>query len=757
MKHTAILLLSFLPVAAFAQTLPYQNPKLPIHQRVEDLLGRMTLAERVAQMCQYVGIEHIRQSEARMSAARMKKSDAAGFYPGLRVADIERMTEQGKIGSFLHVVTLEEANALQKLAMKSRWRIPLLLGIDAIHGDGLVRGATVYPSPISLASTFDPALAEQIARATAEEVRANGAQWTFSPNVDVARDARWGRVGETFGEDPLLVSRMGAALVRGYQGKDLSGPNAILACAKHFAAGGDPPNGLNAAPMDVSERTVREVYLPPFKAAVDAGAYTVMTAHNEINGVPCHANGWLMNEVLRREFGFVGFVVSDWMDIERLATLHHVAANQKEAVYQTVTAGMDMHMHGPNFFGPLVQLVQAARISEERINSSARRILTAKFRLGLFENALVDPARARAVTFNDAHQQLALEAARKAIVLLKNDGVLPIDPNKVKRVFVTGPNANTHAILGDWVLEQPEENVTTIVEGLRQIAPPGVAIDYFDCGASVKHIEEARVREAARKAKGAGVAILVMGENPLRYENKEKTSGENVDRSRISLAGNQLDLVKSVSATGVPTVVVLVGGRPLGVEWIAGHVPALVEAWEPGCKGGQALAEVLFGKVNPSGKLPISFPRSAGHIQTIYNHKPSQYFRKYVIGKTSPLFTFGDGLSYTTFQYSNLKVPARIDRGQPIPVSIDVKNTGGRTGDEVVMVFLHDVVASVTRPVRELKAFRRISLAPGETKTVQFKIDYNELAFYNRAMRRVVEPGRFDVFVGDQKASFEIQ
>lgn len=738
-----------------AQTLPYQDSGLPVQRRVEDLLERLTLEEKVAQMCQYVGLEHIRQAEARMSARQMRTSDAAGFYPGLKIADLEKMTAEGMIGSFLHVVTLEEANHLQKLALQSRWKIPLLIGIDAVHGNALVSGATVFPTAIGLASTFDPKLAEHIGRATAKEMRATGSQWTFAPVVDVSRDPRWGRVGETFGEDHYLAGQMGAAMVRGFQG-DLTGPDSVIACAKHLAAGGDPPNGLNAAPMDVSERTLRQVYLPPYKDAVDAGVFTMMTAHNEINGVPCHANKWLVEDVVRDEFGFRGFIVSDWMDIERLATIHRVAADQKEAVYQTVVSGMDMHMHGPGFQEPLVALVGEGRIPESRIDASVRRILAAKFQLGLFENPIVDPSRAAGVVFSSSHQALALEAARKSIVLLTNDGVLPIDTAEVKRIFVTGPNADNHTTLGDWTLAQPEGNVITVVEGLKQVAPGGVTITHFDSGSSIKRMDDATIQVAGEKARGFDLAIVVIGENPLRYENREKTSGENVDRSQISLAGKQLELAQAVHASGAPTVVVLVNGRPLGIEWIAENIPGILEAWEPGAKGGRAIAEILFGKVNPSGRLAMSFPRTAGHIQTIYNHKPSQYFRQYTIGETDPLFGFGDGLSYTTFKYSNLRVPPRISRGQPVRISLDVANTGRRAGDEVILAYVNDVISSVTTPVKELKAFERVSLKPGESKTVELTIAFDQLALYNRQMKRVVEPGEFELAVGDQKAVFTV-
>lgn len=749
-----------LPSLPGATELPaYKNPRLSPDERVADLLPRMTLEEKAGQMCQFVGLDHLR-GVARRKGRPASNDDTNGFYPGTSIAEIERQTRAGLIGSFLHVLSLEEANHVQGLAAQSRLGIPLIIGIDAIHGDGLVRGATVYPTPLTLASAFDVALVEQVARQTAVETRANGAQWTFSPNVDVARDARWGRVGETFGEDPYLVGQLGAAMVRGYEGPGLAGPDSVLSCIKHLIAGSAPVNGLNGAPMDVSERTLRSVFLPPYLDALKENASTLMTAHHDLNGVPCHANAWIVEDLMRKEGGFRGFVVSDWMDIERLATIHRVAASQKEAVYQTVMAGMDMHMHGPGFLQPLVELVREGRIPEARLDESARRILRAKFQLGLFEQAQGDPARRDAVTFSREHQQLALEAARRGIVLLKNDRTLPLDAKRHPRILVTGPHANSVGMLGDWVLDQPAANVITPLAGLRQCAPAGVEILFSDCGTTVRDTAPARIEEAARLAHETDAAIVLVGENSLRSTldstNKDQTSGENFDRTDLGLPGRQLELVQAIAAAGKPVIVVLVNSRPLATEWIANHAAALVEAWEPGAFGGQALAEILFGTVNPSGRLPISIPRSAGHIQTVYNHKPSQYFRDYTIGLTPPLFEFGDGLSYTTFAYGNLRVPAAIAPGQAIPVTVDVTNTGDRAGEEVVLAYVNDVVASVTVPVRELKAFQRIALAPGQTKTAELMIAYDQLALFNQAMHRVVEPGAFDVFVGNQKARFTV-
>ena len=749
-------ILWLIPVVLFVNGLvaaddnpPYLDKNLPLEKRVDDLLSRMTLEEKVAQMCQFVGLEFLREANKKYTPEQIRNSDAVGFYPGLPGEDVARMVEQGKIGSFLHVFTAEEANRLQRLALKSRLKIPLLLGIDAIHGNGMVRGTTVYPSPITLASAWNPELVREIGRQTALEMRAAGSHWAFTPNVDVARDPRWGRVGETFGEDPYLVSRMGVAMIRGLQTEDFGGADKVIACAKHLAAGSQPVNGLNIAPTDVSERTLREIFLPPYQAAVEAGVFTVMAAHNEVNGLPCHANKWLLMDILRNEFGFHGFIISDWMDIERLASVHHVAKDEKEAYLLTIQAGMDMHMHGPGFFEGVVELVMEGKIPEQRIDQSVRRILEAKFKLGLFENPFVDADKARAVVFSEEHQRTALEAARQGIVLLKNDCILPLDAKKYKKIFITGPNANNETILGDWAMDQPDENVITVAEGVRQLAPEGCQVEYFDSGEVIRRMEDAKIDQAAKLAISADLAIVVVGSNSMRYRWNDKTCGENMDRADLTLAGKQRQLVQAVYRSGTPVVVVLVNGRPLSVNWIDEHIPAVIEAWEPGCFGGQAIAEVLFGLVNPGGKLPVTFPRSVGQIQMIYNQKPSHVYRKYAFEPVTPLYPFGFGLSYTTFEYSNIRLekPRITPHGQT-RVSIDVRNSGRREGDEIVQLYIRDVVSSVTRPVKELKGFERVHLAPGEVKTVSFSITPDQLSFFNAEMKRVVEPGEFKIMIG---------
>lgn len=734
----------------------YKDLSQPVEKRVENLMQQMTLQEKVAQMCQYVGLKHMQIAEKELSADEMEKSHAQGFYKNLHSTDVAQMVREGLVGSFLHVTDLAEANYLQSLAQESRLKIPLIIGIDAIHGNGLCSGATVYPTPIGQASTFDVELVEKASCETAREMRATGAHWSFTPNVEIARDPRWGRTGETFGEDPHLVTQMGVATVKGLQGQDFSQSDNVIACIKHFIGGSQPVNGINGAPFDGSERTLREIFMPPFQACVEAGAYSLMTAHNEVNGVPAHANKWLMTDILRKEWGFSGFVVSDWMDIERLHDYHAIAPTLNDAFEKSVIAGMDMHMHGPDFLEGIIEAVKAGRISEERIDESVCKILTAKFKLGLFENPYYDESKSKEVLFNKEHQATALEMARKSIVLLKNDNLLPLDTQKYKKVFVTGPNANTHVILGDWAIPQPNENVITVLEGLKKVSPT-TQFSTLEFGWNLRTMDPNKIEEAARMARQADLAIVVVGENSMREQWNDKTCGENTDRSDINLPGLQEELIETIYKTGVPTVVVLVNGRQLGVEWIAEHIPALIEAWEPGSLGGQAIAEILYGQVNPSGKLPVTIPRSVGQIQCVYNHKFTAGWFPYALGNSDPLYPFGYGLSYTQYKYDNLKIDKEeIGKNDIVKVSVDITNVGQKDGEEIVQLYIRDEYSSATRPVKELKGFQRIVLKKGEIKTVTFEVTPDKLAFYDVDMKYGVEPGTFKVLVGSSSCDEDL-
>ena len=723
----------------------YLDSNYSDQERVEDLLTRMTLEEKVAQMCQYVGLNYLSSENESSLTEEILNSDSKASYKGFLKKDIAQMVVDGKIGSFLHVLEPQESNILQALALKSRLKIPLIIGIDAIHGNGMVKGTTVYPSPITISSSFTDTLAYQVGIQTAKEIRAAGSHWAFTPNIDVLRDPRWGRVGETFGEDPLLVSNMGSSMIKGLQET-----NKVIACAKHFIAGSEPVNGLNASPMDISDRNMREIYLKPFKKAVESGVYSVMAAHNELNGIPCHMNKYLMTDILREELQFKGFIVSDWMDIERIHTLHKIAENNKDASFLSVDAGMDMHMHGPYFLEHVVELVKENKISEKRIDESVRKILLAKIKLGLFENPFIDLEELKNKIFTKEHKNTSLEIARKSIVLLKNSNrTLPINFEKKNRILVTGPNANNHSILGDWTKPQPEENVVTIFEGIEKIgSQKGFEVDFFDSNSDILNISENDILSTVDIAKDYDYVFVVVGDNSLRHLNKKKTAGENMARSKINLAGNQLKLVKSLEKLTNKLVVVYVNGKPIAEPWIEDNIDAIIEAWEPGSFGGQAVGEIIFGDVNPSGKLPLTFPRSVGQLQMVYNYKPSQYFHKYAQEKITPLYPFGHGLSYSEFVYSNLLVKKSSIKDSIINISFSLTNESEFEGEEVVQLYFRDSYSSVTRPVKELLDYKRISMKPNESKQIYFNIPIKKLAFYDINMKNCVEKGNFEFMVG---------
>ena len=759
-KITSLFFLFLFNVNSQNESFTYLDPNETVENRVKDLMSRMTLEEKVYQMNQFVGLEHMRQAEKDLTEEELLSNDAQGFYKGVFSDDVAEMTRRGEIGSFLHVLTPEESNLLQNLAEQSRLKIPLLIGIDAIHGNALVSGTTVYPSPITLASTWEDSFLETIGIQTAKEMRATGSQWTFTPNIDILRDPRWGRVGETFGEDHLLVGNLGAAMIKGFQQNDFTGTEKVIACAKHMIAGGESINGLNAAPMDVSIRTLREVHLKPYKKAIDAGVYSIMGAHNELNGVPCHMNSWLMTDLFRETWGFQGFFVSDWMDIERIETLHHVANNLKEASYLAVNAGMDMHMHGVKFPEAVIELVQEGTLPIQRVNEACEKILTAKFKLGLFENRTVDLKAIPKKIFTAEHQQVALETARKGIVLLKNKNLLPL--NKIedkKRILVTGPNANNQTILGDWHAEQPDENVSTIFEGIKALgSKKGYEVVYHNSGESIRKINSDDIDRTVKKVKGFDYVVLVVGDNSMRYKWRDKTAGENMGRAALDLPGKQLELVQSIEKTGIPIIIVLVNGRPISEPWLDENIPAIIEAWEPGSLGGQAVSEIIFGDVNPSGKLPLTVARDVGQLRMIYNHKPSAYFHKYAIKKSTPLYPFGYGLSYTNFIYSKpILSRSSLDGNESVSVTVNVTNSGNYDGDEIVQMYVRDRVSSVTRPVKELKGYKRVFIRKGETKQVSFEITKDTLAFYDIEMDYCVEPGEFSIMTGSSSADKDLK
>ena len=532
----------------------------------------------------------------------------------------------------------------------------------------------------------------------------------------------------------------------------------MLACVKHFVGGSYSINGTNGAPCDVSERTLREVFFPPFEASVKAGGASVMMSHNELNGIPCHTNKWLMDGVLRGEWGFKGFVVSDWMDIEHCVDQHYTARDNKEAFMQSILAGMDMHMHGPEWVDAVVALVKEGKIPEQRIDESVRRILAVKFRLGLFEHPYSNAKTRDKVINSPEHKATALEAARNSIVLLKNDGgLLPLDKSKYNKVLVTGINANDQNIMGDWSELQPDDKVWTVLRGLREAAPE-TDFSFVDQGWDPRNMSQAKVDEAVEAARNSDLNIVCCGEYMMRFRWNERTSGEDTDRDNLDLVGLQEQLIRRICETGKPMVLVIISGRPLSVNYAAAHVPAIVNAWEPGQFGGKAIAEILYGQVNPSAKLAMTMPRSAGQISTWYNHKASAFFHPVVCGTSEPLYPFGYGLSYTTYKYAGLQLSAaKMAADGSVKAQVTVTNTGNRDGVEIVQLYVHDCVSSVARPVKELKDFRRVELKAGESKTVEFTVSADKLAYYDIDMKKIVEPGDFEILVGPSSRDNDLQ
>ena len=688
---------------------------------IDSLVARMTLEEKLGQL-------NLPSVDNQPSPAQLEQ------------------LRKGLIGGFLNLAGAQATRDAQRIAVtESRLHIPLLLGLDVIHGY-----RTIFPIPLAEAATWDPAAAESTARAAAREAAAAGVNWTFAPMVDIARDPRWGRIAEGAGEDPYLGSALAAARVRGFQGKDLRAPDAVMATVKHFAAYGGAEGGRDYNTVDVSERTLREIYLPPYHAAVEAGAGSIMTSFNEIGGVPSHANRWLVTTLLRDEWKFPGFVVSDWTGVEELRN-HGVAGSRADAGKVALEAGVDMDMVSRIYLEDLPALVRAGRIPIATVDAAVRRVLAGKRALGLFD----DPYRGsrvereRSVLLAPEQRQLARTVAQEAIVLLKNDGnLLPLGPTR-HTLAVIGPLADDHvAALGSWAGRGDPHDAVTPLEGIKARAGAGTEVRYAK-GCGILDSTTAGFAEAVALARQAEVGLLVLGE-------AGDMSGEAASRSSLALPGVQQQLLEAVQATGTPVVLILMNGRPLTVQWAADHVPAIVEAWFLGVETGPALAGVLFGDVSPSGKLPVTFPRAVGQIPIYYNHKNTgrpagtdKYTSKYTDLPSSPLFPFGHGLSYTSFEYKELKLSApTITPGGTLKVSATVTNTGAREGAEVAQLYVHDGVGTVTRPVRALAGFRRVSLKPGESRTVEFALTPKELGLYDQRMKFVVEPGKFRVYVG---------
>ena len=669
----------------------------------------------------------------------------------------DQLVREGKIGSFLSFWGAAATRRMQRIAVEeSRLGIPLLFAQDVIHG-----WRTVFPVPLAEASSFDPDAVERASRIAAVEATAYGIHWTFAPMVDIARDPRWGRVVEGAGEDPYLGSAIAAARVRGFQGDDLAAPNTMLATAKHFAAYGAAEGGRDYNTAEVSERTLLEVYLPPFEAAVRAGAGSVMSSFNDIGGTPAHGSSWLLGDVLRGRWRFEGLVVSDWAGVEEMMA-HGIAATRAEAGRRALEAGVDVEMASTIYGTDLPGLVRSGRLPERVVDESVRRVLRAKHALGLFDDPYrySDTTRERQVTLSAEHRAAARELAGNSVVLLRNEGgTLPLRAG-FGTIAVIGPLADdARSALGSWAGAGREEDAVTVLAGLRRAAGPGTRVTHAR-GAPVDTADASGIRRALRLARAADAVVLVLGE-------RENMSAEAHSRASLELPGSQLALAQAVirgthrATPRKPIVVVLMNGRPLATPWLADSAPALVESWFLGVEHGNALADVLFGRRNPSGRLPVSVPRATGQVPIYYNHKntgrpptaENMYTSKYIDVPWTPLYPFGYGLSYTRFRYGAPSVSAtRLPSTDSVVVSAEVTNAGDRAGDEVVQLYLRDDAASVARPVRELRGFRRLSLLPGETRRVSFTLRPEDLALYDLTLRRVVEPGSFTAWVGPSSA-----
>ena len=746
----------------------YKDPRQPVERRVEDLLGRMTLDEKVAQL------ETIWESKAKLqtvtgdfSSEMASKNFPNGIGGFARPSDKRGVDASNAAAGATRAInrnareTADYINAAQHWAVeRTRLGIPILMHEESLHGY-VARDATSFPQAIGLASSWDPDLVTKVFGVAAREMRARGAFLALAPVVDVAKDPRWGRIEETYGEDPYLVSQISLAAVRGFQGPTLPlAPDKVLVTLKHFTGHGAPESGTNVGPAHVGERELRTDFFPPFERIVKAyPIQSVMASYNEIDGIPSHANSWLLNGVLRGEWKYGGAVVSDYYGIRELMTRHKMFSNIADAAERSIKSGVDVETPDPEGFAALPQLVQSGRVPQAMVDEAVRRVLRLKFQSGLFDNPYPDPTTADAKTATPDAVALAREAADRTIILLKNDHkILPLNATRIRRMAVIGTHTKDTPIGG---YSDVPKHVVSVLEGMQEAGKGHFAVDFaegiritqercWSCD-EVKLASPAANRkliaEAVATARKADMIVMVLGDN--EQTSREAWADNHLgDRSTLNLIGQQEDLARAIFALKKPTVVVLLNGRPLAVNYLAEKAPALVEGWYLGQETGHAVADVLFGKVNPGGKLPVTIARSVGQLPVYYNHKPTSR-RGYLFDTTAPLYPFGYGLSYTTFDISAPRVvtPA-ISAGQPARVDVDVANTGGRAGDEVVQLYVHDDEASVTRPVIELKRFQRVTLNPGERRTISFDLQPEDLALWNVDMKQVVEPGTFTISSG---------
>ena len=766
-KHFITVCCSLLVAFQLSAQPLYKNPNAPIKDRISNLLSLMTLNEKIGQLCCPLGWEMYTKTKKSVIASdifitQMKNRPIGSFWAALRA---DPWTKKTLVTGLTPQQAAEAINALQKYAMKeTRLGIPILFAEECAHGHMAI-GTTVFPTSIGQASTWDDKLMEEMGKVIALECKSQGASIGYGPILDVAREPRWSRMEETFGEDPILTGIMGSAFVKGLQAKSQNGKTEFYSTLKHFAGYGIPLGGHNGARTQIGTRELFSDYLPPFKMAVKAGAKTIMSSYNSIDGIPCTANSFLLKDILRKEWGFNGFVFSDLGSIEGIYGSHHVAANIKEAAVMALQAGVDVDLGGNAYGKNLEKAIQEKLFSEEELDSAVSNVLRLKFEAGLFENPYVSPAEAAKIVRCEKHKSIARQVARESIVLLKNDKTLPFNKS-IKSIAVIGPNAdNIYNQLGDYTAPQERTNIKTVLDGIKNIVSQETIINYAK-GCAIRDTTQSDIASAVEAAKKSDAVVLVLGGSSARdfsTEYKETgaatvsdkkqvlsdmESGEGYDRSSLDLMGDQEKLLQAVAKTGKPLIVVYIEGRPLNMNSSSEKANALLTAWYPGQEGGSAIAEVLFGDYNPAGRLPVSIPKSVGQLPVYYSLGEQN---NYVESSSAPLYSFGYGLSYTTFEYSDLIIePADKDS---FKVSFKVKNNGNREGDEVAQLYLRDDVSSVATPDIQLKKFKRIHLDKGETKEIEFILQKEDFSLYNPKMEFAAEPGTFTVMIGPSSSN----
>lgn len=785
----ALCLMAGVAVAAEKQdVLPYKNPKLSVEERLKDLISRMTLEEKVGQLrCtlawNYYEIRGARSGERGRGNAKLEVVPSESFKKDIAEGQIGMLwatyradpwTQKSLSNGLNPELAAMCGNALQRYVMENtRLGIPLFLAEEAPHGHMAI-GTTVFPTGFGMAATWSPELIERAGEVIAKEIRLQGGHISYGPVIDLAREPRWSRVEETFGEDPVLAGSLGAAMVSGLGGGDLSKPYSTLATLKHFIGYGTTEGGQNGGPTIAGARDLKENFLPPFQQAINAGALSVMTSYNSLDGVPSTGSRALLTDLLRNEWGFRGFVVSDLYSIDGMWHTHHIVNDANEAGIMALKAGVDADL-GANAFKDLAEDVRQGLVDEADIDRAVERVLRMKFEMGLFDNPYVDPKAARAVR-SEENKQVALDVARAAVTLLKNETpsgavgdahILPL--SKDLRVLVCGPNAdNRYNMLGDYTAPQEDSNVKTVLDGIRQKLPAS-QVDYVK-GCAVRDMDNSNIPEAVEAARKADVVVCVVGGSSARdFKTSYKATGaaeinaqsvsdmdcgEGYDRATLQPLGRQMELLSELKKTGKPLVVVYIEGRPMDKTWAAENADALLTAYYPGQEGGTAIADVLFGDYNPAGRLPVTVPRSVGQLPVYYNKKaPAAH--DYMDLSAKPLYAFGYGLSYTTFEYDNVSLEETGDT--QFEITFDVTNTGQRDGEEVVQLYLHDEVASVVQPLKQLKKFQRVFIPKGETRQVKFTLDAEDLSIINAEMESVVEPGDFTVMIGSSSDDIRLK